>query len=245
MPVRTWIAILLSAALFVTVAACDQGGDESASGAGGESVEQPVDVAQVTPVDTAADEQGDLGDGGDALDTDDPADEQSEGMVSSGEVEPLPEIEPTDPVRPTQPVGIQRHASLEDAIAAMPFTLHEPADLPEGSSRTIVQIIEPVEGETVPGLPAARLIYDIDLKGVIVLYQSPATGEPGTGEPIVIGAYEGWSDTLDVSEGDPMSVLVWEQDGVRFELRGRSIAAEALQAAAESMAPVDAEGGEE
>jgi hypothetical protein len=177
--------------------------------------------------------------GGEAEQSDGAGDGVQEAIIAGGGDEPLPESDATEPVRPTQPLGIQRFGNIEEAAETVPFGLLEPASLPENSSLSIVQIVEPVEGETEPGLPAARLIYDIDLEGVIVLYQSPATGEPGTGEPIAIGVYDGWTDEVEYPDGT-MTTLQWEQDGVRVEMRGRSIDPEALMAAAVSLVPYPA-----
>ncbi|MFN2116043.1 MAG: hypothetical protein ACK2T6_10035 [Anaerolineae bacterium] len=248
MTFRTLMAILLTLALAATVAACGQTGDNDSGGAASSNVEQQTGTeAQLAGGDEAA-QQGLTGaEGEDAAAGEDQGDsgvvaepgdgQQQQPVIASGGDEPLPASSEEEPVRPTQPLGVQRFSNIDEAVEAMPFTLLEPKTLPENSSLSIVQIIEPVEGETEPGLPATRLIYDIDLQGVIVLYISPATGEPGTGEPTTIGPYEGWSEVVGAA-GDEMTILLWEQDGTRIEMRGRSIGLEDLMAAAESLGPV-------
>ena len=159
-------------------------------------------------------------------------------MIASGSATVPAVAEATEPVRPQPAEGVQRVVTLEDARAGVPFTLMEPQALPENTFLTIVQLIEPVEGETSPNLPAARLIYDVDGVGVIVLYQSPATGEASEGEAITIGSASGT-----VVEEPLAIILTWESDGVRYEMRGgQGVKREALVAAAESLAPSTGEG---
>jgi hypothetical protein len=65
-----------------------------------------------------------------------------------------------------------------------------------------------------------------------MVLQSAATGEPAEGEAITIGEHSGWR----VSEEPP--VIVWEQDGVRIEMRGVGLEFDVVMAAAVSMAPL-------
>ena len=92
-------------------------------------------------------------------------------------------------------------------------------------------MFEPRPGEQDPTLPRVVMIYQGDPVGAVVVTEGPATGQPGDGEPVSVGAHQGWL----TAEGNP--VLVWEQDGVRIELRGRQVAKEKLLEAAASMVP--------
>jgi hypothetical protein len=166
----------------------------------------------------------------------DPAAEPTpEGMIASGTAELGPTTTP--PTRPTQP-GVQRAVTLADAVDAVPFPVFEPTDLPEESYRDVVQLIEPYEGVPNPALPAVRFIYTLGSGdtagqgGTLVVYQSPATGEPPEGEETTVGGQPAW-----LNAAGEATVLAWEREGTRIELRGNGVVQEVLLAAAESMAP--------
>jgi hypothetical protein len=164
--------------------------------------------------------------------------DQPVGMIASGSATAPVKAEATDIVRPQPAEGVQRVVTLDEARKAVPFTLMEPATLPENTYLTIAQLIQDVEGGTSPRLPAVRLIYDVEGVGVIVLMQSPATGEPGEGEDVPIGNVTG-----NILENPDATVLTWEDNGVRYEMRGgQGVPREALLAAAASLAPSQGEG---
>lgn len=161
------------------------------------------------------------------------ATETPHGRISSGEVERPPTKVP--PERPTAEAGIRRIVSIDDAMEGATFTLLEIKDLPEDSHRDVVYLETPYEDETSPILPAVRFVYDTGAGSAIVMYQHPATGDEAPGEAVEIGSYSGWL----VSEEPP--VVIWEQDGVRIELRGKDIDLQTVLTAAASVAPIEAE----
>jgi hypothetical protein len=163
-----------------------------------------------------------------------PASDQPVGMIASGTTEAVATV--AEPVAPTS-IGIESGTSAEMAAEKVPFGLLEPVDLPPTTYRDLVRLTEPdpanqAESDAA-GLPKVRFIYSTG-DGSLVLVQSAATGEPGEGEPIAVGAHSGWQ----VSDDPP--VLVWEQDGVRLEMRGNGLSFEVVMAAAASMAPLGA-----
>jgi hypothetical protein len=155
-----------------------------------------------------------------------------EGRISSGAVQLGPTKTP--PVRPEAPAGVRRIVPLDQAIDGATFTVLEPKVLPENTHRDVVHLESPQEGETNPVLPAVRFIYTLDGGGALVLYQHPATGEDGPGDPVDINGNSGWA----VDGEKP--VVTWEQDGVRLELRG-DLDLDTILAAARSMGPADAD----
>lgn len=214
MLVRTWLLVALLALALAGVAACNSTESGSSTGGGAITEGQP--------------EAGAVQPGGEAAEPDQPV-----AMIASGSATVPPRPEATEQVRPQPVEGVQRVSTIEEARAKVPFTLLEPQVLPENTSLTIVQLIEAVEGETAPDLPAVRLIYDVDTEGVLVLKESPATGEPFEGEAVTIGSASGG-----IQEMEAATILTWESDGVRFEMRGANgVGRDTLMAAAESLAP--------
>ena len=155
-------------------------------------------------------------------------------MVASGTATLAAQPEVTERARPTAALGIERVTSLEDARAKLTFALLEPQQLPENTNLTIVRLVEPREGETDPRLPGVRLIYDVDQVGVLILFQSPATGETAEGEAVSVGSAAGWLADMPDGKGQ---ILTWEQDGVRLEMRSTGLDRDTLLAAAASVAP--------
>lgn len=149
-------------------------------------------------------------------------------MVASGQATLPPAVQVTEQPRPQPEEGIQRAVSLEEAKAAVPFPFLS-AVMPETADLTMVQLIEAPEGTSVSGLPAVRTIYDLE-GALLVVYQSPATGEPAEGEPVSVGAHSG-----NIQESDQVTILTWEQDGVRVVLRVTDLDREALVKLAATM----------
>ena len=157
-----------------------------------------------------------------------PSDSTPMGMISSGTAAAVPTV--AEPQRPTQE-GQQSATTAEAAAEKVPFGLLEPTDLPMGTYRDLVYLIEPMaDAPPSPNLPAVRFLYTLDT-GSISLTMTPATGEPAEGEAVTIGAHQGWQVSADPPH------YIWEQDGVRLELRG-TVPSEVALAAAASMAPL-------
>jgi hypothetical protein len=152
------------------------------------------------------------------------------GLISSGTSErPTPRPEPERPEGAAQ----NRGSSLSQAMEGVPFTVLEPKDLPADAHR---DLIHRIESDTAPGV---RFIYSMESGGSIVVLQTAATGAAAEGDEVAVGAHTGWRST-----NDSTTLLVWEQDGVRLELRGLGVADEILLAAAASMAPADPSGSD-
>jgi hypothetical protein len=149
-------------------------------------------------------------------------------MIASGTAAVGPTV--AEPQRPTQE-GQQSATTADAAAAKVPFGLLEPTDLPMGTYRDLVYLIEPMpDAPPSPNLPAVRFLYTLDT-GSLSLTMTPATGETAEGEAISIGAHPGWQVSADPPH------LIWEQDGVRLELRG-TVPSDIALAAAASMAPL-------
>jgi hypothetical protein len=213
MPARTWLAIATVALLLFGASACTkQPGPASNAPAGTESAPG-------------------------AAETGTPVNDQPVAMIASGSATMPPEASTPSGERPAPAEGVQRAVSLDEARQKVPFTLMEPTDLPTDTYMTMVQLIEPEAGQTSPDLPAVRVIYDVEETGVIVLYQSPATGETAAGEPITIGSVSGTVSTTDSTD-----IITWEKDGVRYEMRATGVSRDVMVAAAASLAPSTASG---
>lgn len=236
MPNKQWIVVALVCVFSITLMGCQttespDGSTESAADQA--AVESPGDAASETggeAAETGADASSDRAGEGEATE-----ESQSPLMVKSGTAQ-LPEQKPiVEKERPQPAQGIQRVVTLANAIDAVDFEVLQPNDLPETAELQIVQLVEAAEGQESATLPAVRLIYDIDGQGVIVLLQSPATGEPADGEAADIGGTSGWAQ-----ETDQLIILTWEDGPVRYELRGSGIDMETLQRAAGSLGPAGA-----
>lgn len=154
------------------------------------------------------------------------------GMIASGSAEPIATL--ADATEPAPAASGGRGVKVEEAAAKVPFGLLEPVDLPSTTHRDMVRLTEVDTGAAAaPGLPSVRFVYTVD-DGSLVLLQTAATGEAAEGEAITIGSHSGWR-----TSEDPL-VVVWEQDGVRLELRGSGVSPELLMAAAASMEPLGA-----
>ncbi len=214
---RVCVCILLVGLASLGLTACDGDAetntgenavvqDESSMAAGGEEISEPVtEDEEATP----------------------------EGRISSGAFQLKPT--PTFRTRPEAPVGQRRIVSLEQAIAGATFQLLEPKELPEESYRDVVHLETAVEGETDPALPAVRFVYTLSNGGALIMFQHPATGEEGPGEPVDIAGISGWA------ADDEAPVVTWEQDGVRIELRGKDVDLDLVLAAARSVGPLTPE----
>lgn len=213
MAVRIPLVFVLVGMLAISIGACNQSESEPAANVAPDAM-APAEGG-VVPTEAGAEQPG-----------------EAVGMVGSGQATLPPQPEFTEPARPTAADGIQRVVSLDEAREAVPFALAEPQVLPENTTLQIIQLIEPTEGATQPNLPAVRLIYDVDGLGVLVLHQSPATGAPFEGEETTVAGQPGA-----IGEIPNGFVIVWEADGVRYELRGSGLDQAAVMASAESMAP--------
>jgi hypothetical protein len=121
---------------------------------------------------------------------------------------------------------------VEEALKILPFKALEPKGLGNEWNLDATQVIEPRPGETDATLPRVRFIYQADPTGTIFLTEGPLTGAtPDGGAPIDIGSHKGWLLT------QPAATLVWEQDGVRVEMRGRDLTQEQLMKLATSLGP--------
>jgi hypothetical protein len=209
MSVTSWMRVVTVVLLAVGAVACSS---------------QPQDVAQAPVLDAATPV---------LLQGDEPIGDGLVPMFHSGSATPAPE-EPVVVVaeRPAPPEGVQRAVSIDAAREGVPFALLEPRVLPEETYLTIVQLIEVPEGQTSPTLPAVRLVYDVDGRGVIVLHQSPARAEAAEGEPVDIGGVSGTMSSIPNAV-----VLTWERDGVRLEMRGSGMDLDDLLEIAAGMAP--------
>jgi hypothetical protein len=130
--------------------------------------------------------------------------------------------------------GRRRTVDLATAAAELPFPLLEPADLPKDSVRTVIHLIEPIEGLENAALPATRFIYDLGLGSSLIMVQAVAHGDLGAGEDREVGGVPG---TLLV-EGRNL-VLTFERDEVHYELRSDQLTEDQLVGMAESLRPVD------
>lgn len=130
--------------------------------------------------------------------------------------------------------GNRRATGLDEAVEKLPFTPLEPTSLPSGSHRTIVHLIEPIEGIENPALPAVRFIYDIDGARSLILVQAVAFDDLGEGDDVEVS---GTPARIQVN-GDS-TVLTFERDGIHTEMRGSGLSREQLLELAESLQPYD------
>ncbi len=206
------IKLATLAALGLTVAACgSQAEPASQPGAPTTAAEASVAIADLPTIEAGV--------------------QPTAGMISSGTAE-----RPTDlpaPERPTPEAGVRRAIHINEAVRVLPYTVLEPKALAEGFFLDATQLTENPEGQSLPGLPKVRMIYQGDPQGVIILVEGPATGATAEGEAVQIGAYPGWYTD------SPAPILVWEQDGLRIEMRGKDVTRDLLLAAAASMAPFE------
>ncbi|MCE7938556.1 MAG: hypothetical protein DYG90_08250 [Chloroflexi bacterium CFX6] len=149
----------------------------------------------------------------------------------------IPAVPPTVDAPAAQPTvqGKRRTVTLDEALAAIPFQLLEPATLPEGAyPPSSVHLVEANEGQATDALPAVRIIYDIEGGGTLVLLQSPARGIAIEGaEEREVGGH-----TVYKTEANDQIILTWEQDGVNLELRGKDVALPDLDAVIATMGPL-------
>ncbi len=141
------------------------------------------------------------------------------------------------PPTPTPlPTGIgERHVvTLEQALAAATFPLYEPKDLPEKTYRDVVQLEQPREGESAPGLPLVRFVYTVEPSGAFFITQRPADGSPGQGEPVDIAGISGW-----LTETETAVIVEWELGQTRIQVRGNGLDRDTVLAAARSMTPIE------
>lgn len=210
---QTTLLLLATAALGLVVTACS-GEEAPAEGLDTTNPEAPVNATLA------------------AMPTIEAGVQPTAGMISSGAAE-----RPTDlpvPQRPTPETGVRSAIHINEALRVLPFTPLEPVALREGFHLDASQLLENPEGQSLPGLPRLRMIYQGDPVGVIIVLQGPATGEQAEGEAVQIGAHQAW---LTQSR---TTMLTWEQDGLRIEMRGNDISREKLLEVAASMAPFEA-----
>jgi hypothetical protein len=148
------------------------------------------------------------------------------GMISSGTATIGPSVEP-----PSVPEDrfIRTRMTAQDAASKVSFGVLEPVDVPMGTRRSPVFLLEPLPEDPQPDLPAVLFLYSVD-NASLIIRMSEATGLPAEGEPVTIGGHEGWR-----IPGDQLHLL-WEQDGVRIDLRATTPEDIAMAAAA-SMQP--------
>lgn len=130
--------------------------------------------------------------------------------------------------------GRRRTVGIKEAAAGVTFALQEPKKLPKDSVRSVVHLIEKIQGIDNPALPAVRQIYDLAGGGTLIVVQSMARGDLG-GE---VNLRVGESDAHLGAFGE-QRVLIYEKDGVQVELRSNLLTAQQLQDVALSLGPVD------
>lgn len=130
--------------------------------------------------------------------------------------------------------GRRRTVTLKEAAAGVPFPLQEPKLLPKDSVRSVVHLIEKIDGIENPALPAVRQIFDLAGGGSLILVMSMARDDLGGEANAKVGDA---AARLEVTGGQ--KVLVFERDGVQFELRSNQVSEDQLQEIAGSLAPVD------
>ncbi len=160
-------------------------------------------------------------------------------MIASGTVQVPPTggpgASPATPEAQATSEGRRRVVPLDEAVAAVPFTLLEPTFLPKGTARgAVVHLMEPFEGQTADYLPAVRFIYDTEGGGSIILLQSPARGE------VIEGARTVELDgrTLYITPNDQQTILTWEQGDLNVELRAQYLPMQTMLEIAHSLAPL-------
>ena len=130
--------------------------------------------------------------------------------------------------------GRRRTVSLKEAMEGLGAPLYEPKRLPKDSVRSVVHLIELIDGIENPALPAVRQIWDLATGGSFILVQSKARGDLG-GEPnLKVGEADAY-----LGGGKDQRVLTFERDGAQFELRSAALTAQQLQEMAASLEPVD------
>ncbi len=129
--------------------------------------------------------------------------------------------------------GRRRTVGLKEAIDGLGGPLFEPKRLPKDSVRSVVHLIELIEGIENPALPAVRQIWDLAGGGSLILVQSQARGDLGGEANLKVGDADAYLS------GSDQKVLVFERDGAQFELRSAALTAEQLQEIAASLEAVD------
>lgn len=135
--------------------------------------------------------------------------------------------------------GRRRTVSIKEAAAGVTFVLQEPKKLPKDSVRSVVHLIEKIQGIDNPALPAVRQIYDLAGGGTLIVVQSMARGDLGGEVNLRVGDADAHLD----ASGE-QRVLVYEKDGVQVELRSNLLTAQQLQDIGSSMGPVDLDAAE-
>lgn len=130
--------------------------------------------------------------------------------------------------------GRRRTVALKEAAAGVPFALLEPKMLPKDSARSVVHLIEKIEGIENEALPAVRQIFDLSGGGSLILVQSMARDDLGGEANTKVGDVAARAETV-----GEQRLLVFERDGVQFELRSNQLTAAQLQEIAGSLAAVD------
>lgn len=128
--------------------------------------------------------------------------------------------------------GQRRTVRFQEAVDGLPFTPLEPSALPKGASRSVVHLIQPIEGIENPALPAVRFIYDFQAGGTLILVQSIARGDLGEGDDVEVAG----TPAKQSRDGDS-EVLIFERDGINIELRGKGLPRAQVLALAESLLP--------
>lgn len=219
-------ALALGLILATSLAAC---------GGGAAPADEPAGDA------TAPEAAGTPADAGAAGESGTPAAAAPEGAataaVPSSADNVIPAVPPTADAPVAQPTvqGKRRTVTLDEAVAAIPFQLLEPATLPKGTyPPSSVHLVEANEGQATDALPAVRMIYDIEGGGTVVLLQSPARGITIEGaEEREVGGH-----TVYKTEANDQIILTWEQDGVNLELRGKDVELPDLDAIIATMGPL-------
>lgn len=129
--------------------------------------------------------------------------------------------------------GRRRTVGLKEAIDGLGGPLMEPKRLPKDSVRSVVHLIELIDGIENPALPAVRQIWDLAGGGSLILVQSQARGDLGGEANLKVGDADAYLS------GSDQKVLVFERDGAQFELRSAALTAEQLQEVAASLEAVD------
>ncbi len=130
--------------------------------------------------------------------------------------------------------GRRRTVTLKEAAAGVPFALLEPKLLPKDSVRSVVHLIEKIDGIENPALPAVRQIFDLAGGGSLILVMSVARDDLGGEANTKVGDA---AARMAVTGGQ--KVLTFERDGVQYELRSNQLSEDQLLEIAGTFAPVD------
>lgn len=130
--------------------------------------------------------------------------------------------------------GRRRTVTLKEAAAGVPFALLEPKLLPKDSVRSVVHLIEKIDGIENPALPAVRQIFDLAGGGSLILVMSVARDDLGGEANSKVGDA---AARMAVTGGQ--KVLTFERDGVQYELRSNQLSEDQLLEIAGTFAPID------